>query len=195
MSKKKETNRSKTDQMSNNYRKIIQASGEDIHRDGLLDTPKRAAEAFNYLTAGYGMCVNDVLNEAMFECDNDEMVVVKSIELYSLCEHHLLPFYGECHIGYLPNKKVIGLSKMGRFVDVFARRLQVQERLTQEVMHCVEDLTGARGVVVMIEARHLCMMMRGVQKQGSLTVTLASSGAFRESSDLRAEFERLVKFG
>ena len=133
-----------------------------------------------------------VLNDALFECDNDDMVIVKSIEMYSLCEHHLLPFYGVCHIGYLPSGKVLGLSKMGRFVDVYARRLQVQERLTQQIADCVATVTGARGVIVMIDARHLCMMMRGIQKQGSQTITLAMTGELKSNGQLRGEFERLI---
>ena len=179
--------------MKKAYSNIIQAVGEDVHRDGLIDTPKRAAEAFLSLTEGYTMNIDQVLNDALFECDNEEMVVVKSIELYSLCEHHLLPFYGLCHIGYLPQKKVIGLSKMGRFVDMFARRLQVQERLTHQIMQCIEQVTQAKGVVCMIEAQHLCMMMRGVQKQNSETVTIASTGAFRSDLHLRAEFEHVIQ--
>lgn len=181
--------------MASDFKRIIMAAGEDVKRDGLIDTPKRAAEAFKALTSGYTMSIEEVLNDALFDCENKDLVVVKSIELYSLCEHHLLPFFGECHIGYLPGQKVIGLSKMGRFVDVFARRLQVQERLTHDIMQCVEAVTGAEGVVVMIEARHLCMMMRGVQKQGSSTVTMASTGAFRNDQGLRAEFERIVRSG
>ena len=179
--------------MEKHYREIIKQTGEDIDRDGLKGTPKRAENAFRYLTQGYEMDEMEVLNDALFECDNEDMVIVKSIEMYSLCEHHLLPFYGVCHIGYLPSGKVLGLSKMGRFVDVYARRLQVQERLTQQIADCVATVTGARGVIVMIDARHLCMMMRGIQKQGSQTITLAMTGELKSNSSLRGEFERLIR--
>ena len=179
--------------MENNYKNIIESIREDIGREGLKNTPKRASEALKFLTEGYGMKPEKLMNDALFDCDNEGIVVVKSIELYSLCEHHLLPFFGTCHIGYLPNKKVIGLSKMGRFVDAFARRLQVQERLTGEIAECIERVTGAKGVAVMIEAQHLCMMMRGVQKQNAETITMSMRGDFEYDMNMRSEFERLVK--
>lgn len=178
--------------MEKEFKKILTMIGEDPNRDGLKDTPKRASEALKFLTRGYDMCEKKVLNDALFDCNNEEMVVVKSIELYSLCEHHLLPFHGVCHIGYLPRKKVIGLSKMGRYVDMFARRLQVQERLTYQIMESIANVTNASGVIVMIEASHMCMMMRGVQKQSSETVSIAACGEFKGNSALRAEFDRVV---
>lgn len=179
--------------MENNYKNIIKSIGEDIGREGLKNTPKRASEAFKFLTHGYEMKPEELMNDALFDCDNEGIVVVKSIEFYSLCEHHLLPFFGTCHIGYLPNKKVIGLSKIGRFVDAFARRLQVQERLTGEISECLEEVTGAKGVAVMIEAQHLCMMMRGVQKQNSETITTSMRGDFEHDVNMRTEFERLIR--
>lgn len=175
------------------YRELLESIGEDQHRNGLKDTPKRAANALRYLTQGYHQDLEDVINNAIFESEMDEMILVKDIELYSLCEHHLLPFVGKCHVGYLPNGKVIGLSKIARIVDVFARRLQIQERLTQEIANAILTHSGAAGVAVIIEARHLCMMMRGVEKQNSVMKTSCVLGQFRESEVTRGEFFSLLK--
>ncbi len=179
--------------MEQHFKKIIEAVGEDCERDGLKNTPKRAATAFQFLTHGYEQSVEKVVNGALFETDNDEMVIVKDIELYSLCEHHLLPFIGKCHVAYLPKGKIIGLSKIARIVDMFARRLQVQERLTKEIAETVFDITKGHGVGVIIEAKHLCMMMRGVEKQNSIMTTSVMLGTFRQDRRTRAEFLSLVK--
>lgn len=175
------------------YKKILEELGEDVSREGLCDTPERAANAMRYLTKGYNENLSDIINDALFASDMDEMVIVKDIELYSLCEHHLLPFIGKCHVGYLPNGKVIGLSKIARIVDYFARRLQIQERLTTEIAGCIESITGARGVAVVIEAKHLCMMMRGVEKQHSIMTTSIMLGEMRNQQSSRSEFLMLVK--
>ena len=174
------------------YRELIRGVGEKAEREGLLHTPERAARALGFLTRGYRQRVDEVVNEALFETDLDEIVLVKDIELYSLCEHHLLPFFGKCHVGYLPNGKVLGISKVARIVDMFARRLQIQETLTQQVANTVLEVTGAAGVGVIIEAQHLCMSMRGVQKQHSSMKTSVMLGDFRENPPTRAEFLRLV---
>ncbi|MGV3772717.1 MAG: GTP cyclohydrolase I FolE [Verrucomicrobiales bacterium] len=166
--------------------------GEDTNRDGLLKTPDRVARALSDLTCGYHQDPSKVVNNALFDVQTDEIVIVRNMELYSLCEHHLLPFFGKCHVGYLPKNKVIGLSKLPRLVDVFARRLQVQERLTMQIAQTVMNMTGATGVGVIIEAQHLCMQMRGVQKQGSTTLTSAMLGSFREDPRTRSEFLSLV---
>jgi GTP cyclohydrolase I len=179
--------------MEQYYQSIIEALGEDITRDGLKDTPKRAAKALRFLTQGYQQSVESVVNGALFESDSDEMIIVKDIELYSLCEHHLLPFIGKCHVAYLPRKKIIGLSKIARLVDLYARRLQVQERLTKQIAETVFSITGASGVGVIIEAKHLCMMMRGVEKQNSIMTTSVMLGSFREDRRTRAEFLSLVQ--
>ena len=178
--------------MQENFRKIIESLGENPEREGLKDTPKRAAEAMKFLTQGYQQSVEKVVNGALFESDNDEMVLVKNIELYSLCEHHLLPFVGKCHVAYLPNGKIIGLSKIARIVDMHARRLQVQENLTKEIANTIFSVTGAKGVGVIIEAQHFCMMMRGVEKQNSTMTTSVMLGHFREDSRTRTEFLTLV---
>ncbi len=175
------------------YSKLLKELGEDITREGLVDTPTRAANAMRYLTKGYTESIDDIINDALFDSDMSEMVIVKEIELYSLCEHHLLPFIGKCHVGYLPNGKVIGLSKIARIVDFFARRLQIQERLTGEIAHCIESITGARGVAVIIESKHLCMMMRGVEKQNSIMTTSVMLGEMRSNSNSRMEFLNLVR--
>ena len=180
------------DQLTDAYNNILKGLGEDSTRDGLLDTPKRAAKAMEFLTSGYHQNLDTVVNNAVFESDNDEMVVVREIELYSLCEHHMLPFLGQCHIGYLPNGKVLGLSKFARITDMFARRLQIQENLTRQIALAVEEVTGARGVGVVIEAKHFCMMMRGVEKQNSTTATSVMLGDFRKSQATRSEFMRLM---
>ncbi|MBN1870508.1 MAG: GTP cyclohydrolase I FolE [Candidatus Omnitrophica bacterium] len=179
--------------MEDHYKKIIQLIGEDINRPGIKSTPKRAAMAFKYLTAGYKEDVDKIINNALFASDNDEMIIVKDIELYSLCEHHLLPFFGKCHVGYLPNGKIIGVSKVARVVDVYARRLQVQENLTRQIAETLLNHTKAKGVGVVIEAKHLCMMMRGVEKQNSVMITSCMLGVFRSKSSTRAEFLSLIK--
>lgn len=178
--------------METYFSKLIEAVGEDINREGLIDTPKRAAKAFKFLNNGYEKTLDEVLNNAIFQADTEDMVIVKDIELYSLCEHHLLPFIGKCHIGYLPSGKVIGLSKMARVVDMFARRLQIQEKLTKQIANAIEEVTGARGVAVVIEAKHLCMMMRGVEKQNSVMTTSVMTGIFREEISTRSEFLTLI---
>ncbi|WP_267878901.1 GTP cyclohydrolase I FolE [Spongiibacter marinus] len=175
------------------FEEIIKEIGEDLERDGLLDTPKRAAKAFEFLTEGYRRSVDEVVNDALFESDANEMVVVSDIELYSLCEHHLLPFIGKCHVAYIPNGKVLGLSKVARIVDLYARRLQIQEGLTTQIAKTVQEVTGAEGVAVIIEARHMCMMMRGVQKQNSVMRTSAMLGVFKDNAATRAEFMSLIK--
>jgi GTP cyclohydrolase IA len=173
-------------------RDLLASLGEDTDREGLRETPERAAKALEFLTGGYDMKVEDVLNGALYSVTYDEMVIVKDIELFSLCEHHLLPFFGKCHVAYLPDKKVVGLSKIPRLVDMFARRLQIQERLTQQIAATLQQRIGPQGVGVVIEARHLCMMMRGVEKQHSQTVTSAMLGVFREQQQTREEFLSLV---
>jgi GTP cyclohydrolase I len=175
------------------YKNIIVDIGENPEREGLKDTPKRAAKAFKFLTKGYHQTIEEVLNGAIFQSDMNEMVIVKNIELYSLCEHHLLPFIGKCHVAYMPTGKVIGLSKIARIVELFARRLQIQERLTQEIAECVLKVTDAAGVGVIVEARHLCMMMRGVEKQNSVLTTSMMLGSFRDNPTTRMEFLNLVK--
>lgn len=175
------------------YKQILEQIGEDPAREGLKNTPERAANAMRYLTKGYTESLDDIINEALFDSNMSEMVVVKDIELYSMCEHHLLPFLGKCHVGYIPNGKVLGLSKIARIVDYFARRLQIQERLTSEIATCIESITGARGVAVVIEARHLCMMMRGVEKQNSLMVTSVMLGDMQNNSISRSEFISLSR--
>jgi GTP cyclohydrolase I len=179
--------------MKNLFEQLLQGLGEDIHREGLRDTPERAANAFLYLTKGYRENLDDIINGALFESDMNEMVLVKDIEMYSTCEHHLLPFLGKCHIGYLPNGHVLGLSKIARIVDYFARRLQIQERLTTEVAHCIASITNARGVAVVMEARHLCMMMRGVEKQNSVMTTSVMLGEMRDNPSSRLEFLNLIR--
>ncbi len=175
------------------YREMIRRVGEDPMRDGLLRTPERMEKSMAFLTHGYRQTVPEVLHEALFDVDYDEMVIVKDIEFYSLCEHHLLPFYGKAHIAYVPRGKVIGLSKIARVVDVFARRLQVQERLTRQISDAIEDTIKPQGVGVILEAQHLCMMMRGVEKQHSHTVTSAMLGVFKTQQQTRNEFLSLVR--
>jgi GTP cyclohydrolase I len=179
--------------MEKAFATIIESIGEDLSRPGLLDTPERAAKAFEFLTQGYHQSIDDVVNEALFPSDASEMVVVKDIELYSMCEHHLLPFIGKAHVAYIPQGKVLGLSKVARIVDMYARRLQIQEGLTAEIAETVMAVTGASGVGVVIEARHLCMMMRGVEKQNSMMMTSAMLGVFRDQVDTRNEFLSLVR--
>lgn len=179
--------------MESYFKKIIEAVGEDISRDGLVNTPKRAAQAMEFLTQGYHESIADIINGALFESDNDEMILVKDIELYSLCEHHLLPFIGKCHVAYIPSGKIIGLSKIARLVDMFARRLQVQEKLTKQIAETIMQVTGASGVGVVIEAKHLCMMMRGVEKQNSSMSTSVMLGGFRTNTRTRMEFLSLIR--
>lgn len=173
-------------------RQLLIELGEDANREGLLKTPERVAKALAFLTHGYRTSLGAVINQALFTQTTGSMVIVKDIELYSLCEHHMLPFFGRCHIGYIPNGKVFGVSKLARVVDMFARRLQLQERLTEEISQVVMEEVGAKGVGVMIEARHLCMMMRGVEKQNSTMVTSSVLGVFREHLATREEFLNLV---
>ncbi|HBD11356.1 MAG TPA: GTP cyclohydrolase I FolE [Porticoccaceae bacterium] len=178
--------------MKDAYAAIIDAIGEDLSRPGLVDTPERAAKAFEFLTEGYHQDLSEVINEALFPSDSSEMVIVKDIELYSLCEHHLLPFVGKCHVAYIPNGKVLGLSKVARVVDMFARRLQIQENLATQIATTIEQVTGALGVGVIIEAKHMCMMMRGVEKQNSTMKTSAMLGVFRSAQATRSEFLSLI---
>lgn len=170
------------------FAEIIRSVGEDTSREGLRDTPKRAAKAFQFLTQGYHQSLDDIVNNALFESDCSEMVVVNNIELYSMCEHHLLPFIGHAHVAYIPQGKVLGLSKVARIVDMFARRLQIQEQLTKQIAETVMQVTGAIGVGVIIEAKHMCMMMRGVEKQNSIMRTSAMLGSFRSDQSTRNEF-------
>ncbi len=178
--------------LSDLYSQVITELGEDVNREGLLDTPKRAAKAMKFLTSGYEQSLEDIVNNAVFASDNDEMVVISDIEMYSMCEHHMLPFIGKVHIGYLPNGNVLGLSKFARITDMFARRLQIQENLTKQIAEAVQQVTGARGVGVVVEARHMCMMMRGVEKQNSSMSSSVMLGAFREQQATRSEFLRLI---
>ena len=182
-----------TDGMQDLIRQLLAELGEDPDREGLADTPKRVDKSLRFLTSGYRADVDQVLNGALFTVDYSEMVIVKDIDFFSLCEHHLLPFFGKCHIAYIPSSKVIGLSKIPRLVDVFARRLQIQERLTNEIAQTIEEKIDPLGVAVVMEATHLCMAMRGVEKQNSFAVTSAMLGAFRNSDRTRNEFLELVK--
>jgi GTP cyclohydrolase I len=172
---------------------LLKELGEDAHREGLEKTPERVAKALKYLTSGYGKNVKDVLNDAMFVEEYDEMVIVKDIDFASLCEHHLLPFVGKCHVAYMPKRKIVGLSKIPRLVEMFSRRLQVQERLTTQLASALNEALQPRGVAVVMEAVHLCMLVRGVEKQNSKAVTSAMLGAFRDRPETRAEFMELIK--
>ena len=178
--------------LSQQYREILVGLGENPEREGLIDTPKRAAKAMQYLCHGYQQSLEEIVNGALFESDNDEMVIVKDIELYSLCEHHLLPFIGKAHVAYIPTGKVLGLSKVARIVDMYARRLQIQENLTKQIADAIQRVTNAAGVAVVIEAKHMCMMMRGVEKQNSVMSSSVMLGAFRESCNTRHEFLQLI---
>ena len=179
--------------MQDLIRRLLAELGEDPTREGLQDTPKRVEQAFRFLTSGYGADIDQVLNNALFSVDYSEMVIVKDVDFYSLCEHHLLPFFGKCHVAYIPSNRVIGLSKIPRLIDVFARRLQVQERLTNQIAETIQDKIAPLGVAVVMEATHLCMSMRGVEKQNSLAVTSAMIGAFRTNARTRMEFLELIK--
>jgi GTP cyclohydrolase I len=179
--------------MQDLIRKLLADLGENPDREGLRDTPKRVEKAYKFLTSGYAANIDQVLNNALFTVDYSEMVIVKDIDFYSLCEHHLLPFFGKCHVAYIPSNKVIGLSKIPRLVDVFARRLQVQERLTNQIADTIREKITPLGVAVVMEATHLCMSMRGVEKQNSFAVTSAMQGAFRDNARTRMEFLELIK--
>ena len=189
----KPVNNTSLNTMEHAYRDIISAIGEDLSRPGLVDTPLRAAKAMQFLTRGYEQDVDKVINNALFPSSSEEMVIVKNIELYSMCEHHMLPFIGKCHVAYLPNGKVLGLSKIARIVDMFARRLQIQENLTKEIAEVIIQKTDAAGAAVIIEAQHMCMMMRGVEKQNSVMTTSCMLGAFRNSQNTRNEFLSLIR--
>jgi GTP cyclohydrolase I len=178
--------------MINEIREILKQIGEDPARDGLQNTPNRVDRALRYLTSGYKQDPDELLNSALFDVAYDEMVIVKDIELFSLCEHHLLPFFGKCHVAYLPNGRVVGLSKVARLVDMYARRLQVQERLTMQIAETLNRKIHPRGVAVVVEAQHLCMIMRGVEKQNSVAVTSSMLGAFKDDQNTRNEFLNLV---
>jgi GTP cyclohydrolase IA len=178
--------------MQDAFKKILTEIGEDPNREGLIDTPERAAKAMAFLTHGYGQTLDEVVNEALFESDTNEMVIVQNIELYSMCEHHMLPFIGKCHVAYIPTGKVLGLSKVARVVDMYARRLQIQENLTKQIAEAIQSVTTASGVSVIIEAKHMCMMMRGVEKQNSVMKTSVMLGDFRDSAPTRMEFMSLL---
>lgn len=179
--------------LSQHYRALIEGIGEDIHREGLQKTPERAANAFKTLTRGYDQSLDEILNGAIFESDNRDMVIVRNVEFYSLCEHHLLPFFGTVQIGYIPNGKVIGLSKVARIIDCFARRLQIQENLTVQIANALEKYTNALGVAVVIDAKHLCMIMRGVERAQSVMTTSCMTGVFRDVAVTRNEFLNLTQ--
>jgi GTP cyclohydrolase I len=181
-----------TEKVRGLVRELLIEIGEDPDREGLVDTPKRVAEAYSYLSSGYKANIDELINQAIFTQETTSMVVVKDIEVYSLCEHHMLPFYGRCHIGYTPRGKVFGISKLARLVDMYARRLQIQERLTEQIAYAIKEAINADGVGVMIEARHLCMMMRGVEKQNSSLVTSSVLGGFRSNPATREEFLSII---
>lgn len=178
--------------ISEKYRSILAEIGEDVNREGLIKTPERVAKALAFMTSGMDSVPSDILKSSIFTEDNDEMVLVRNIEIFSLCEHHMLPFFGKAHVAYIPNGKIVGLSKIPRIVDSFARRLQVQERLTEQIRDCINDTLEPRGVAVVIEAQHLCMQMRGVEKQGCVTTTSAFTGAFLDDPKTRKEFISLI---
>jgi len=174
-------------------KELLEIVGEDTNREGLLKTPKRVAKSWEFLSQGYKQDLDEIVNGALFEESAKDMVIVKDIEFYSLCEHHLIPFYGKAHVGYIPNGKIIGLSKIPRIIDFYARRLQVQERLTNQIATCIQDLLNPKGVAVIMEGRHFCMLMRGVQKQNSIASTSSMLGTFKEKSSTRNEFLKLVE--
>ncbi len=180
-------------EMQSIIKKLLDALGEDTNREGLLKTPERVVESFEFLTSGYNANIEDIIGDAIFDSEGQEMIIMKNIEIYSLCEHHLLPFYGKCHIAYLPKEKIIGLSKLSRIVDVFSRRLQIQERLTHQIAQTIQDVLNPHGVGVVIQAKHLCMMMRGVEKQRTDAMTSCMLGSFTNDPKTRAEFLDLLK--
>ena len=179
--------------MQNEIRNILVEIGENPLREGLLKTPERVEKSLKFLTRGYGQTLEEIVNGALFEAESDDMVIVRDIEFFSMCEHHMLPFFGKCHVGYIPKKKIIGVSKIARIVEMFSRRLQVQERLTKEISHAVSDILDAEGVGVVMEAQHLCMKMRGVEKQNSIMTTSSMLGSFRRELATRNEFTRLIR--
>ena len=176
-----------------NTRNLLELLGEDPNREGLMNTPKRVAKAWDFLTKGYNENLDDLINNAIFEGESKDMVIVKNIEFYSLCEHHMIPFYGKAHIGYIPDGKIIGLSKLARITDLFAQRLQVQERLTNQIAQCLQEVLNPRGVAVVLEGKHFCMLSRGVQKQNSIATSSAMLGIFREKESTRNEFLKLIQ--
>jgi GTP cyclohydrolase I len=179
--------------MQDEIRKLLAALGEDPNREGLLKTPERVEKSLKFLTRGYRQTLEEVVNGALFEAESDDMVIVRDIEFFSMCEHHMLPFFGKCHVGYIPKKKIIGVSKIARIVEMFSRRLQIQERLTKEISHAINDILDAEGVGVVMEAQHLCMKMRGVEKQNSIMTTSSMLGSFRRELATRNEFTRLIR--
>lgn len=187
-----EYNESLTKELASNYKNVLEGLGEDINREGLQKTPERASKAMQYLTHGYDLDPAEILRSAMFAEDYSQMVIVKDIEIYSLCEHHILPFFGKAHVAYIPDGQIVGLSKIPRICDAFSRRLQVQERLTVEIRDCIQETLNPLGVAIVIEAKHMCMQMRGVQKQNSITTTSAFTGEFLKDKT-RAEFLNLIK--
>ena len=183
----------KRKKLEDNTRNLLELLGEDPKREGLINTPKRVAKAWDFLTKGYNENLDDLINNAVFEGESKDMVIVKNIEFYSLCEHHMIPFYGKAHIGYIPNGKIIGLSKLARITDLFAQRLQVQERLTNQIAKCLQDVLNPRGVAVVLEGKHFCMLSRGVQKQNSIATSSSMLGIFREKESTRNEFLKLIQ--
>tara|TARA_Y100000748_G_scaffold160636_1_gene134453 strand:- start:3145 stop:3720 length:576 start_codon:yes stop_codon:yes gene_type:complete len=183
----------KRKKLEDNTRNLLELLGEDPKREGLINTPKRVAKAWDFLTKGYNENLDDLINNAIFEGESKDMVIVKNIEFYSLCEHHMIPFYGKAHIGYIPNGKIIGLSKLARITDLFAQRLQVQERLTNQIAKCLQDVLNPKGVAVVLEGKHFCMLSRGVQKQNSIATSSSMLGIFREKESTRNEFLKLIQ--
>lgn len=183
----------KQKKLEKNTRDLLELIGEDPNREGLINTPKRVAKAWNFLTKGYKEDLDALINNAIFEGESKDMVIVKNIEFYSLCEHHMIPFYGKAHIGYIPDGKIIGLSKLARITDLFAQRLQVQERLTSQIAQCLQDVLNPRGVAVVLEGKHFCMLSRGVQKQNSIATSSSMLGIFREKESTRNEFLKLIE--
>ena len=179
--------------MQEEIRNILAELGENPEREGLLKTPERVERSYKFLTRGYGQTLEEIVHGALFEAESDDMVIVRDIEFYSMCEHHMLPFFGKCHVGYIPKKQIIGVSKIARIVDMFARRFQVQERMTKQIAHAVASILDAEGVGVVVEAQHLCMRMRGVEKQNSIMTTSSMLGSFRRELATRNEFTRLIR--